>query len=89
MRHADAPGAGHVTRERVADEGRLAGWEAELAQRVREDAGIGLRPADVGGIDDHTEQRAKTEILADAGEVAVEVRDEAQPIMARELGQER
>ena len=89
MRHADAAGAAHVARQRVADERGLARFDAQRAQRVRKNARIGLRPTDLGRIDDRSEQRAQAQVVADGSEVAVEVGHDTEAIVARELGQER
>src|SRR5205823_9263000 len=61
----------------------------QRAQRVRKNARIGLRPADLGRIDNRSEQRTQAQVVADGSEVAVEVRDDAETIATRELGQER
>src|SRR5262249_14970040 len=89
VHHADATSAGHVAGQRVADERDVARLQSERAQGVRENARIWLGPSDVGRIDDHTEQRTKTDILAHPRKVAVEVGDDAELVVTRQLGQDR
>src|SRR3989449_4122558 len=52
------PRPGHVARERVADERRVGGPEPERLERVEEDAGLRLRAADLGRVDEDAEERA-------------------------------
>src|SRR5260370_29851015 len=87
--HAHAARARHVTRERVADEGRGAGLDAERRERVAEDARVRLLAADARGVHDGAEEPADARVLAHALEVPVEVRDDPEPVAPREPLEQR
>src|SRR2546422_11207217 len=70
--------------ERVADERRVGGPEPERLERVEEDAGLRLRAADLGRVDEDAEERADPRVLAHAREVAVEVGHDPEAGPARE-----
>src|SRR6267378_1285636 len=71
--HADAARARHVSRQRIADEGRLRRGDAERVERVLEDSRGRLRASNLGRIDEHTKQWTNTGILAHLRQVSVEV----------------
>src|SRR6184192_1035285 len=89
--HADLLRPEHVDLGAVADEKRLAGSNAETAERLVEDRALGLPPADGVGDDDRAEKAGDALALENVhgGRRVIEVRDDRQPVAVREALEQR
>jgi len=87
--HAHGARARHVPGRRIADERRVGRRHPQLLDGPVEDAGVGFPASDATRIDDDAEELTDSRVVADGLEVAVEVRDDSQPVSAAKPRQQR